>query len=204
MSISAKGLVLIVMGTLLGACKPYKLEPPPGFAEVTETRWETRMKGSESVGLNLRVWENPKGGTLPFWSEDLVRKLARRGYRLVAQRPVESRNGVVGTRLDFSYDPPGDDEGQKFYSAALFVTDKYRVVIQLAGDEELGPRYLARVDEIVGQTKIRGCRAWTKVCDGPQPDSLAALAEVKDPPPNEDAAEPSDTHPPGEPPAGET
>jgi len=161
----------------LSACNAYRLDPPEGFAEVDENRHGTRMKAGDDVGLNLRVFDNVDGGTLRFWSEDLVRKLGRRGYVLLAQSAVESKNGVAGTRFDFSYTVPGTEEKEeKFYSVALFVTDKRVFALQLAGDEAVRSRHLARFDGIAKDAKVRGCKPWKDTCDGPQPGKLSTPA----------------------------
>ena len=48
----------------------------------------------------------------------------------------------------------------------------HRVVMQLAGDEELSSVYRPRLPKIAGGVKVRGCRAWTDICDGTQPPPL--------------------------------
>ena len=155
------------------ACNAYRLDPPTGFAEVYSSEEEARMKGSRDVGLDLRVFENVEGGTLGFWSEDLVHKLSERGYRLTSQGAVESKNGVVGTRFDFSYTPPTQDEGEQFYSVVLFVSDAHRVVLQLAGDQQWAPTYQSRLDQIANDTVVRGCRLVDSKCRGPQPQAFS-------------------------------
>ncbi len=170
-------IILALTSGLASGCKPYRLKPPSGFAEVQKSKDGTRMKAGDDVGLNLRVFDNVRGGDLPFWSADLVRKLGRRGYQLMGQHAERSDNGVVGTRFDFSYVPPGTQE-RKFYSAVLFVTDKRVFVVQIAGNESLAAVYTPRIDEIASSTKVRGCRAWTKVCRGPQPAKLSTPANT--------------------------
>jgi hypothetical protein len=160
-------------------CNAYRLEPPKGFAEVDQDRHVLRMKSGDDVGLNLRVFPNVDGGTLDFWSEDLVRKLGKRGYVLVSQSPARSKNRVDGTRFDFSYVVPGTESEKKFFSVVLFVTDAHVFALQLAGDDELRARHLAAFDAIAKDTKVRGCKAWTDVCHGPQPGKLST------PPPTE-------------------
>ncbi|HET6584037.1 MAG TPA: hypothetical protein VFG69_11325 [Nannocystaceae bacterium] len=154
-------------------CNAYRLEPPKGFAEVDQERNVLRMKSGDDVGLNLRVFPNVDGGTLDFWSADLVRKLGRRSYVLVGQSPARSKNRVAGTRFDFSYVVPGTESETKFYSVVLFVTDEHVFALQIAGDDELRARHLATLDAIARDTKVRGCKAWTDVCRGPQPGKLS-------------------------------
>lgn len=160
----------------VGCRAPYKLEPPVGFAEVSHYDYGAHMKANNNVGLKISVFDNVKGGTLTFWSRDMVEKLGKRGYELIGQTPAKSKNGVVGTRFDFRYTPVGKDEGPRFYTAVLFVSDKYQVVLQVAGREEYKPQYSAEVDAIAGDLKVRGCKPVTKACKGPQPERLSTSA----------------------------
>ncbi len=157
--------------TLSTGCSKYKLEPPTDFVEVHAYSSEVRMKAQDNVGLNLRAFKNVRGGSLSFWGSDLVDKLSDRGYRLVAQAPARSKNGVVGTRFDFDYTPQGK-ETPKFYIAVLFVTDEYRFVLQVAGDKAREAAYTGRIDEITDDLKVRGCAVASKICKGPQPPQL--------------------------------
>lgn len=175
-------LALLALAATAG-CASYKLDPPTGFVEVERNDYSTRLKAAENVGLSVRVFDNHKGGTLAFWSEDLVHKLGARGYRLETHSPARSANGVAGTRLDFSYATPGDDPQAKFYSAVLFVTDGHRVVMQLAGDDDQRERHLAQLDAIAGELKVRGCKPASDVCKGPQPRQLATRPEAGEPAP---------------------
>jgi hypothetical protein len=165
------GLCALVVGA--SGCRNYKLKPPAGFAQVDADDYGARMKAGDDVGLHLRVFNNVEGGTLGFWAEDLVKKLGKRGYALVGQHAVKSKNGVDGTRFDFDYTPPGTQE-KKFYTALLFVSDESVVVVQLAGDDARRSHWATRVDEIAGDTVVRGCKPWKKTCDGPQPGKLSS------------------------------
>ncbi len=178
MKMKTLGLATLAL-TLLGtACGTHRLDPPAGFAEVEHDRYGTTMIAPDHVGLNVKVWENVKGGTLSFWGEDLVNKLGRRGYALQRQAPVRSKNNVAGTRFDFAYTAP--DGLDKFYSAVLFTSDEYRVVLQVAGNAELGPRYLAQLDGIAAQTRVRGCKIGGRLCKSPQPQKLATPPQAAD------------------------
>ena len=178
----------LVAAAVLSGCAAYKIEPPAGFVVVSEHGWETRMKAQDNVGLSVRRFENVKGGTLAFWGADLVKKLGQRGYVLRSQSAVKTRNGKTGTRFDFDYET-FDTEIPKFYTAILVVTDKYKVVLQIAGGKEFGPSYEARVPEIVGKLKVRGCKIGSKICGGPQPPKLST---PKAPPKKVAADEPAD------------
>jgi hypothetical protein len=163
---------------LAAGCNAYRLEPPPGFAQVFAYDTDAHMKTNNNVGLRIRVFDNVEGGTLTFWSRDMVEKLGRRGYALVEQAPAESKNGVVGTRFDFTYTPVGDGEPPRFYTAVLFVSDKYIVVLQLAGLETYKVQYTAELDGILDDLKVRGCKVRTKACKGPQPERLSTPPPV--------------------------
>lgn len=185
-------LTILAIASTTTACATHKLEPPQGFAQVDQSDYATTMIAPDHVGLNVRVWANVKGGSLGFWSEDMVNKLGTRGYSLTGQSAVKSKNGVAGTRFDFDYTAP--DGVEKFYSAVLFTSDKYRVVLQVAGNAELGARYLAQLDGIAAETKVRGCKLINSLCKSAQPRPLkiappkAARASAPGP---EDAASPS-------------
>ena len=162
----------LLAAAALSGCAAYKIDPPVGFAAVSEHDYETRMKAQDNVGLSVRRFENVRGGTLAFWGADLVKKLGDRGYMLRNQTAIRTKNGKTGTRFDFDYET-FDTEIPKFYTAILVVTDKYKVVLQIAGGKEFAATYEARVPEIVGQLKVRGCKPGSKICGGPQPPRLS-------------------------------
>jgi hypothetical protein len=179
--------IFLALGLLTFAgCNAYRMKPPQGFAEVDASRRGAHYKAGDDAGLSVKVYPNVRGGTLAFWSEDLVNKLGERGYELVDQQPVKSKNGRSGTQFQFRYDTP--DGQHKFYSAALFVTDKHRVVMQLAGDEELTGKYQPQVPKIASSMKVRGCRAWTDICDGAQPGHLQTKPKQQEPDTTENLA----------------
>lgn len=176
---------LAVLGLLFSSgCASFKLkDAPTGFIEVSSSSYdnqaELRMKAPDNVGLNLTTFSNFRGGTLAIWAEDLVKKLRDRNYVLERQEPVESRNGVEGTRFDFRYQPPGDEQDEKFYTAVLFVTDEYRVVVQLAGKAELASTHAGDLDKILRELKVRGCKVASKVCNSGQPRQFETSHQPK-------------------------
>jgi hypothetical protein len=178
---------------LAAGCNAYRLEPPAGFAQVYAGDDGAHMKANNNVGLRINVFDNVDGGTLTFWSRDMVEKLGRRGYQLVDQKPAESKNGVVGTRFDFSYTPVGDVEPPRFYTSVLFVSDEHIVVLQLAGLESYKPQYAAQIDGILDDLKVRGCKLRTKACKGPQPERLSTPAPEPKAEPTPDAEPAAET-----------
>jgi hypothetical protein len=165
---NTRNLTLLLAAAILPGCAAYKIEPPAGFAVVNEHGYETRMKAQDNVGLSVRRFDNVKGGTLAFWGADLVKKLGTRGYVLKAQSAVKTGNGQTGTRFDFDY-ATYDTEIPKFYSIVLVVTDKYKVVLQVAGGREVAGQYTPRIPEMIDALKVRGCKVGSKICGGPQP-----------------------------------
>ena len=178
--------IFLALSTLLAfpGCAAYKLKEAPGYAKVKESDWMAHYKASDDTGLNVRVFANVEGGTLNFWAQDLVTKLAPRGYTLVDQTPIESKNGVPGARFDFSYVPPGTDleseeaTAPRFYTVALFATDEYRVVVQLAGKAAVAAEHQQRLDRILADLKVRGCDVVSDICRPDEPLRTLAAAPV--------------------------
>ena len=183
-----------LVAAVLSGCAAYKIDPPVGFAVVSEHDYETRMKAQDNVGLSVRRFENVKGGTLAFWGADLVKKLGNRDYTLRSQSAVKTKNGKVGTRFDFNYEA-FDTEVPKFYTVVLVVTDKYKVVLQIAGGKEFGAAYESRVPEVVRELKVRGCKLGSKICGGPQPPPLSTPKVVPTKVATDDPNAPASTTP---------
>ena len=183
MRIDSRAARLAVAGGLLAVltpgCGSFRLrDTPPGFAEFHRDdrgHAELRAKSGDNVGLRIVTFGNVRGGSLAYWSRDLVEKLGGRGYSLEGQSPARSANGVVGTRFDFHYVPPGD-HGESFYSVVLFASDRYRVVIQLAGDRDQKAAHDEELDAVAAAIRVAGCRAGGKICKGPQPPALKTPA----------------------------
>lgn len=182
--------LLALLALAAPACASYKIDPPTGFVEVSANDWETRMKAQDNVGLRVHRFDNVRGGSLGYWAADLVGKLGKRGYTLVGQAPATSKNRKQGTRFDFEYTAPMTGEA-KFYTVVLFVTDKYKITLELAGDKEHGPAYQARIGELTRELKVRGCKAGSKICGGPQPPKLQSPQPDPLPGAPEPAADPA-------------
>lgn len=175
-----------LLGALLvGGCShPLQYEAPPGFAVATQDWRSAHYKASDNVGLKLLVFDNVEGGTLEYWGQDLARKLRARGYTLEDQSPLQSQNKVSGTRFDFDLDRQDGETGPQFLVVSLYVTDDYRYVAQLAGDEALFSRYDGRVEALLQGLRPRGCRARSEVCRGPQPARMVESPSMVETPPS--------------------
>jgi hypothetical protein len=198
--------ILVALGLLgmsSGCASSFKLkEAPPGFIEVSSSKYdgdaELRMKAPDNVGLNITTFANYRGGTLPLWAEDMIKKLSDRGYVLQGQEAVKSGNGVEGTRFDFVHEPPGSDDGVKFYTAVLFVTDEWIVVVQIAGKSDLHNQHAQDLERILGEIKVRGCKLKTKVCKAGQPRRFETAQLPKPNGPGPDADKPAEEKPAAE------
>jgi hypothetical protein len=173
--IALKSIILGALALGTTACASFKLdEAPSGFAVVSSyesTSGYMRAKARDNVGLNIVTFHNVEGGTLAYWSGDLVEKLGRRGYQIVDQSPVRAKNGVVGTRFDFRYTPPAEEQ-EKFYTVVLYVSDEYRVVAQMGGNWEHRDDHGPHIQEVARDIKIKGCKVASKICKGAQPPAL--------------------------------
>jgi hypothetical protein len=191
--------MLGLLGLSSGCAASFKLkDAPPGFIEVSSSKWdgdaELRMKAPDNVGLNITSFANYRGGTLPLWAEDMIKKFADRGYVLQGQEAVKSGNGVEGTRFDFLHQPPGSDDGPKFYTAVLFVTDEWIVVVQIAGKSELASQHGEDLAGILAKIKVRGCKLKTKVCKAGQPRRFET-AQLPTPEPEPEVEKPVEEKP---------
>jgi hypothetical protein len=165
--------------TLAGGCASKNAlswqddRPPHGYVhangQIDETLPVVRYKGSHARGLKIHSFDNPAGGDQAFWSAELVEKLQARGYVLQRQSPIRSGNDVAGTRLDFSYQGvvhPDEPAPQvSYYTALLFVTDEFRVVVQLAGPATEQERARAEIPAILQGIKIGGCKRRQSICN---------------------------------------
>jgi hypothetical protein len=157
-------VAMLGLTATLGGCRPaLSLDAPTGFA-AAETTWRSvHFKASDNVGLKLLLFDNVEGGTLEYWGRDLEHKLTARGYVLASRSTLVAPNSIRGTRFDFQL-ATDDDDDPMFLVVGLFVTDDYRYVAQIAGTRARYAEYDARVPEILGELRPRGCRPRSKIC----------------------------------------
>ena len=66
-------------------------DSPQNFAVVSgDGESHLRAKARDNVGLNIATFANVEGGTLEYWTSELVEKLGRRGYQLLAVKAAQS------------------------------------------------------------------------------------------------------------------
>ena len=156
--------------------------PPAGYVlasdEGSTNMPIARYKGTGRQGMKIHSFDNPKGGTLAYWSADLQQKLSERGYRLENTQPIQSSNNIPGQRLDFMYKPMGQVEQEAvettYFTAILFVTDRYRSVVQFAGPADSAANTRAQIPEIIARLEVGGCNRRNSICKTPAPAATAS------------------------------
>jgi len=119
---------------------------PPGFVDLGDTYPEGEYRATTADGavIGIRAFDNDPKGELAFWSRALENRMRETGgYALLKKSAVTSRDGLVGTELDF-----GHDEGRTphLYRIALFVTDKKIFVIEAGGAKPEMERQASQID----------------------------------------------------------
>ncbi len=120
-------------GAMMAAGCVATMDMPDGFVQVKNDGDDLyRMRGVSADGVvcALRTHDNPKRGTLAFWSEAVKNELvSSKGYKLIKSEPVQSRAGRPGTLMTFS----AERSGTAFtYLLAVFVS-RGKVLIAEAG-----------------------------------------------------------------------
>lgn len=114
---------LLLVGVLLAGCQVSKIRTPSGFVEVDSYRHEFRAVSPEGVTLAYRTQENPKDGTLAFWTKAIKRTLVeQKGHQFQAEEELTSTSGMSGILLKCS----------KLRSGTQF---DYWVAVYLAGSK---------------------------------------------------------------------
>ncbi len=126
-------LTAATIATIAAGCAPAKMDVPESFVALdkdTRGPYDVRAVSADGVVMGCRTRDNPKHGTLSFWSEAAKNELAARpGYTLTANDKVESYSGVEGRLLVFS----ATRRGAAFtYMLGVFVKGD-RVILAEAG-----------------------------------------------------------------------
>ena len=131
---------------LSGCGHPFRPATPAGFVDLGERYpdGEYRATTADGVVIGIRAFDNDPRGELAFWARALENRMRETGgYALLKKSAVTSRDGLVGTELDF-----GHDEGRTphLYRIALFVTDKKIFVLEAGGAKVEMDRQAAQID----------------------------------------------------------
>ncbi len=120
----------------------HRLDLPVNFVEAPD-RGPYHFRGIAADGtvLAVRTEQNPRNGTLDFWSEAITGQLADgQGYRLLESEAVTSASGSPGKLMTFA----ADRRGTEFrYLVALFIRQREVLIAEAGGkakpvEERLG------------------------------------------------------------------
>ena len=139
---------LAATAALAGGCWGSPLQMPAGFVAVGRGDlggFDARGVSADGVALGLRTENNPRGGTLEFWSQAIENEMtAGRGYRLMSAHDVTGLAGARGKLLTFSV----TRQGAAFtYAVAVFVDDAKVTVAEAGGKEEPYKKHAQAVRE---------------------------------------------------------
>jgi hypothetical protein len=134
---------------VLGGCG-MQMDMPDNFVAVDNSNtgaYEIRGVSADGVVLGARREENPKNGTLVFWSEAVKRELTARNYTFAGSEDITSAGALAGKLMTFS----ASRGGRPFtYLAAVFVKKgllgEGEVIVAEAGGE--ASIFKPRQDEI--------------------------------------------------------
>jgi hypothetical protein len=115
--------MIAALGLAMVGCGGPKaiMDLPADFVPVERAKdgYELRAVSAEGVVVGLRRQDNPKEGTLEFWSTAVQKNLAaRNGYTLTDVTPVTAAAGDAGTLMRFDVTKEGTD---LTYLVAVFV-----------------------------------------------------------------------------------
>jgi len=103
---------------------PARVDEPGGLHQM-------RAVSADGVVLALRSHDNPRQGTLEFWSEAVKNELVGfRGYKLAGKEAIQSQAGRPGKLLSFAT----EQKGTMFtYMLAVFVPGRQVLIAEAGG-----------------------------------------------------------------------
>lgn len=129
-------LIAIVIVAASG-CEAPPAEPmqlPANFVQLKSpgAGYELRAVSAEGVVIGLRRQDNPKNGTLEFWSKAVQKELATRdGYKLIKSEQVATDAGHAAALMTFEV---AKEATQLTYMAAVFIADDKVLVAEGGGE----------------------------------------------------------------------
>lgn len=124
-------LTIIAAACSLPGCITGRLDAPEGYIETRYPgQYEQRFISSDHNVLAVRAMDNPKGGTLDFWTKAVRNELTSIiGYELKAESDIAAGR-LVGRLFEFA---ASTDHGDYTYLVAVFVTDRQVSVVEAGG-----------------------------------------------------------------------
>ena len=138
------------------ACRPFVAATPRGFVELrgaAEGPYDYRATQPDGVVTAVRVLRNRPEGDLAFWARAVENELRQaKGYRLLRNETVQSRDGLPGRLLEF-----GHDEGKSphVYRVALYLHRRDIFVLEQGGTRELVTAHAAELDQAIADFSVK-------------------------------------------------
>ncbi len=125
-------VVLLAAGAAAALFGCDAMPTPKGFVRVDPPQSYTyRAVSADGAVLSVRTEENPRDGTLEFWSRAIGNELIdARGYKLDARRDVKSLGGTPGVEMLMKSQLQGVDY---LYLLTVFVKSERVIVFEAAG-----------------------------------------------------------------------
>ncbi|MCE5325878.1 MAG: hypothetical protein LLG01_05635, partial [Planctomycetaceae bacterium] len=128
-----RALALLAMaGICTGCLGGANIEVPGEFVPVEKTPpYDVKAVSADGVVLAKRTEENPKNGTLEFWSSAVGNQIAsREGYKQTRNEAITSEAGIPGRLI--TYDAIRSGAPFK-YLVGVFVRGDRVVVVEAGG-----------------------------------------------------------------------
>ena len=136
-------IIPLLLPFFLAGC--HTIETPVNFVQVERGDlggYHVRAMSADGVVVGLRTQDNPKRGTLEFWSAAMQNELTGRGYRLVKAEDIRGASGQLGRLMEFAT----DQRGTGFtYLLATYVTDSTVLLAEAGGKTEAVDKYRPRI-----------------------------------------------------------
>lgn len=142
--------VLITVSTCVACGRPFVPVTPSGFVELNdqdEKNYDYRAAHPDGIVSSVRVIPNDPKGDLAFWTRAIENQLRQvKGYRLIEQTTITTRQGVTGNLLKF-----GHDEGKQphLYRIALFLHDDDLFLLEQGGTKSLITAHEAELTQVL-------------------------------------------------------
>ncbi len=147
-------LSLVLCATVAGCAPSFTFPLPERFAVLEDQQtspdgYVQRATTPDGVVVGLRALERRVKGTLPFWSEAVVRQLRdHRGYAVLGESDIRAANGQPGRLVRLGRDLDGHSYR---YTVAVFVTDDYIWIADAGGREELYAALEPQIEQAIGE-----------------------------------------------------
>jgi hypothetical protein len=125
-----------------------RIPTPEGFVELKPVgAYSYRAVSADGAVILVRSVENPKQGTLAFWTQAVKNELvASRGYTLDGESAVKTKGGLAGTELTMRTHLEGVEY---LYVVTLFVRGNRVVIVEATGPKTALTPSLPKIREAI-------------------------------------------------------